>query len=107
MFRTLLSGLNEGGAGVRAYEACARAARARIAEEPENAAALLLIAYAAQLFVESYDDQPLTVDAAAAETERFSEIVHILDEAHAKGSPAAMLEAVNKVAIKVAVSNKS
>jgi hypothetical protein len=102
MFQDLIKGLNEKGAGVRAYDACARAARARIAQEPQNAAALLLISYAAQLFVDSYDDQPLTVDMAGDEFTRFSAIVEKLDGAAKSGKDDAMLAAVNDVAAQLA-----
>lgn len=102
MFDDLVKGLNEHGAGVRAYEACARAARARIAGEPQNAAALLLISYAAQIFVDSYDDQPLTVEVANDEFARFSAIVERLDGAAKAGSVDAMLAAVNDVAARIA-----
>lgn len=102
MFDDLVKGLNEHGAGVRAYEACARAARARIAGEPQNAAALLLISYAAQIFVDSYDDQPLTVEVANDEFARFSAIVKRLDGAVKAGSADAMLAAVNDVAARIA-----
>ncbi len=60
LFTEFLTGLSQQGGSVRAYDKCAREARGRIAGEPENAAALLLIAYAAQHFVDAYDDQPLT-----------------------------------------------
>lgn len=102
MFQELVHGLNEKGAGVRAYDACARAARARIPNEPQNAAALLLISYAAQIFVDSYDDQPLTVDKAGDEFTRFSAIVEKLDTAAKAGSAEAMLKAVNEVAAQLA-----
>ncbi|MCT8998228.1 hypothetical protein [Chelativorans intermedius] len=98
MFIELAKGLNERGAGVRAYDACARAARARMAGEPENAAALLLISYAAQLFVDAYDDQPLSVAAAGEEFEQFSKIVTTLEDAYGSGSAEAKVDALNRVA---------
>jgi hypothetical protein len=107
MFDTLLKGLNEQGAGVRAYEACARAARTRIAGEPDNAAALLLISYAAQRFVEAYDDQPLTVEVAGEEFEQFSDIVKTLDSAHSGGSAEAKVAALNTVAARLAESSRN
>ncbi|MFC3722445.1 hypothetical protein [Neoaquamicrobium sediminum] len=107
MFDTLVTGLNEQGGGVRAYEACARAARARIADEPENAAALFLISFAAQRFVEAYDDQPLTVDAAGEELEQFTAFVSTLDAAWANGSAEAKLEALNTVATRINATARS
>ncbi len=98
MFASLVKDLNEQGASVRAYDACARTARARLANEPENAAALLLIAFAAQRFVDSYDDQPLTVEAAAAEFDRFRSYVDALDAGFAQGTAEAKLNALNTVA---------
>ncbi len=102
MFDTFLKDLNEQGGSVRAYDGCARAARARIASEPQNAAALLLIAYAAQRFVEAYDDQPLSLKAAGEELEVFSDMVNTLDRAHKGGSPQEKLDALNAVAAKLA-----
>lgn len=107
MFTSLVKGLNEQGGGVRAYDACAREARARIVSEPENAAALLLIAYAAQRFVDAYDDQPLTVETAGAEFSQFSAYVTRLDEGFSKGTPEAKLQALNEVAAMFLAAAKS
>ncbi|WP_306030663.1 hypothetical protein [Stappia sp. MMSF_3263] len=101
MFIELANGLNEQAASVRGFEACARDARGRITDDPANAAAWLLVSRAAQLFVEAYDDQPLTLGVAGKELEQFREILQILDSAHAGGSADAMLEALNKVALKL------
>ena len=62
MFESLVEIVVDGGHGVRAYNSCAKAARARISSEPDNAAALTLIMFAAQGVVEAYDDQPLPVE---------------------------------------------
>lgn len=102
MFESLLQRLNEQGGGVRAYEACAREARARIATEPQNAAALFLIFVAAQRFVDSYDDQPLTVEAAGAELETVRSFVATLERAFAGGSTDAKVSALNEVAARLA-----
>lgn len=106
MFEDLVKDLTEKGGSVRAYDACARAARARIAAEPENAAALLLIASAAQHFVDAYDDQPLTVEAAGEELAEFNDLVVTLDKAHRDGSPEVKLAALNKVAASLAATAK-
>jgi hypothetical protein len=102
LFNEFLTGLSQQGGSVRAYDKCAREARARIAAEPENAAALLLIAYAAQHFVDAYDDQPLTVEMAAKEFDYFSEIVGALDKGYSAGSAEARVTALNKVAAMLA-----
>jgi len=102
MFESLVKGIVEAGGGVRAYDACARTARSRIAGEPDNAAALLLIAYAAQRFVDAYDDQPLTVETAAEELDNITSIVTTLDGAFKGGSAQAKLDAVNRVARQIA-----
>ena len=107
MFDTFLKDLNEQGGSVRAYEGCAVKAHARITSEPENAAALLLIAYAAQRFVEAYDDQPLTMTAADEELELFTEIVNTLDAAFKDGSEADRLSALNKVSARLAATMKA
>lgn len=101
MFQMLVKGLNEDGGGVRAYEACARTARARMAEEPENAAALFVIAIAAQRFVDAYDDQPLTVDAASQEFEQFRNLVETLDRAWSSGSAEAKIDALNRASARL------
>lgn len=106
MFDSLVKGLNESGAGVRAYDNCARNARARIADEPENAAPLLLISIAAQRFVDAYDDQPLSVEVAGQEFGLFSSLVKTLDEAYSSGSVEAKLGALNMVASKLAAAQK-
>ena len=102
MFDIFLKELNEQGGGVRAYDATARAARARIASEPDNAAALLLIYYAAQRFVDAYDDQPLTVETAGEEMEQFSALVTGLDKAFASGSIDEKFAALNAAAASLA-----
>lgn len=107
MFESLVKGINDAGGGVRAYDACTRTARARMAEEPENAAALLLISYSTQRFVESYDDQPLTVEMAAEELDHITGIVRLLDKAFAGGSAQAKLDALNEVAGRIAGPHKT
>lgn len=104
MFNSLLKGFSEQGGGVRAYDACAQAARARIAAEPQNAAALLLIGFAAQRFVDAYDDQPLTVEAASAEFARFSGMVAALDAAFSGENEQAQLAALNAAAAELAAA---
>ncbi len=106
MFEVFLKELNELGGGVRAFDKCAREARARIASEPDNASALFLIAFAAQRFVEAYDDQPLTVDAATAERDAFQDVVKTLDKAFAGGSVDDKLSALNIVAHKLTEASK-
>lgn len=107
MFDQLLECLNEQGAGVRAYDACARMARARVSEEPDNAAAYLLLAYVAQRFVESYDDQPLSVEAASEEFQQFTDLVKMLDKAEADASADARIAALNVVAAKLNTAPKT
>ena len=101
MFESLVKSINEAGGSVRAYDACGREARARIADEPQNAAALLLISYATQRFVDSYDDQPLTVEAATAEFEAFKSHILTLDGAFAAGSAEERLDALNQIAMRL------
>ena len=102
MFDTFVKELNVQGGGVRAYDAAARAARARIATEPDHAAALLLISFAAQRFVDAYDDQPLTVEAAGEEFAQFSALVSGLDAAYEDGSIERKLAALNAAAASLA-----
>jgi hypothetical protein len=101
MFIELANGLNEQGASVRGFEACARDARARVTDDPANAVAWLLVSRAAQLFVEAYDDQPLTLDVAGKELDQFREILKTLDAAHADGSAEAKVGALNAVALRL------
>ncbi|POF32692.1 hypothetical protein [Roseibium marinum] len=102
MYESFVNVLREKGAGVRAYRECATVAREQIGHDDDNAAALFLISVTAQKFVDSYDDQPLTVEAAGKELERFSEIVGLLDQAYAEGSAAERIAALNAVAAKLA-----
>lgn len=102
MFKDLMTVLDDKGGSVRAYDAAARTARARLTDEPENASALLLIAYAAQRFVEAYDDQPLTLGAAGQEREQFEWIVDTLDKAFENGSAEEKFAALNAVAARLA-----
>lgn len=102
MFDTFVKELNVQGGGVRAYDAAARAARARIVTEPDHAAALLLISFAAQRFVDAYDDQPLTVEAAGEEFAQFSALVSGLDAAYEDGSIERKLAALNAAAASLA-----
>lgn len=102
MFDTFVKELNEQGGGVRAYDAAARTARARVAAEPQNAAALLLIAFEAQRFVDAYDDQPLTVEAAGEELEQFTALVSALGKAFDAGSAEDKLAALNAAAANLA-----
>ncbi|MCG6114205.1 MAG: hypothetical protein MEQ84_03310 [Mesorhizobium sp.] len=102
MFNDLKTVLDDKGGSVRAYDAAARAARARLSAEPGNAAALLLVAYAAQRFVEAYDDQPLTQDAAGEERAQFEWIVDTLDAAFESGSADEKVKALNAVAARIA-----
>ncbi|MAZ18223.1 MAG: hypothetical protein CL535_18095 [Ahrensia sp.] len=101
MFSDLLKIVVDGGYAVRAYEDCARRARSRIPSEPQNAAALLLISYAAQRFVDAYDDQPLPVDEANDELTRFSSMLGTLDESLASGDPEKELSGLNSVAARI------
>lgn len=104
MFDSLVKELNEHGGGVRAYDMCARAARGRIESDPENAVALLLIAHAAQRFVEAYDDQPLTLEEAGESFKEFSKMVAALDSAHSGGNAEDKIAALNQVAVKLAAA---
>lgn len=101
MFIEIANGLNEQGASVRGFEACAREARERIAGDPEQAVAWLLVARAAQLFVDAYDDQPLTLDIAGKELERFRQVLETLESAYASGSAEAKVAALNTVALRL------
>lgn len=102
MFNDLKTVLDDKGGSVRAYDAAARTARGRLAGEPDKAAALLLIAYAAQRFVDAYDDQPLTQDAAGEERAQFEWIVDTLEAAFESGSAGEQVAALNAVAARIA-----
>ena len=104
MFDFLLQTLADQGGGVRAFTLCACEARARIAAEPGRAAALLMIALAAQRFVDTYDDQPLPADAAEAERARFTALLASLGSAYASGSAADREAALNAAALGFALA---
>lgn len=99
MFEHLLKIVVDGGHGVRAYGACAKAAREQMAKEPENAAALTLIISSALGVVEAYDDQPLSVDTAENLLASFKSMITKLSEGYATGSVDAKLQALNEVSI--------
>lgn len=99
MFDPLFQIVVDGGHGVRAYGASARAARERITSEHENAAALMLIMSAAQGVVEAYDDQPMPVDTADELLEKFGGMVKTLSAAYTSGSADAKQAALNDVAV--------
>lgn len=101
MFERFLEILDEKGGGVRAYEACANAARTRIKEEPEVAAPCFLIASAAQGFVEAYDDQPLSTTAAGEAYQAFKSDIQALSKAFSNGDAGERLETLNRVAANV------
>ena len=107
MFEPLLEQVTTGGSNVRTYSVCVRQARARMDSEPDNAAALFLIAYAAQRFVDSYHDQPLTVEAASDELKQFSAMVKLLSDAFSGKSADARNAALNQAALQIATSAKS
>lgn len=107
MFDPLYQIVVEGGHGVRAYGACARAARERIASERENAAALMLIMTAAQGVVEAYDDQPMPVDIADGLLKKFGAMVKKLSTAYTSGSAEAKEAALNDVAVDLVEFSKN
>ncbi|MBB98757.1 MAG: hypothetical protein CML67_04365 [Rhodobacteraceae bacterium] len=107
MFESLVEIVVDGGHGVRAYNSCAKAARARISSEPDNAAALTLIMFAAQGVVEAYDDQPLPIDAADALLDNFRGMVATLDAAYADGTGEAKLAALNAVSVQLVEAAKN
>lgn len=104
MFEQILKNLQDQGGGVRAYEACANSVLERIGKEPDNAAALFLLGVAAQRFVDSYDDQPLSTEAASGELELFKSCIATLNEAYASGSAERKVSALNEVATRIAQS---
>ena len=101
MFESFVTGIEEQGRSVRAYEACASAARSQLLAEPDNAAAMFLISVIAQHFADTYGDQPLTVQNADAEFARFKSVVAVLDAAIASGSRKEQIAALNRVAIQL------
>ena len=102
MFESFVTGIEEQGRSVRAYEACASAARSQISAKPDNAAAMFLISVIAQHFADTYGDQPLTVQNADAEFARFKSVVAVLDGAIASGSEKEQVAALNRVSVQLA-----
>ena len=98
MFDDLHKLLDEHGGSVRAYEICARTARSRAVAEPDNAAALFLLAMAAQRFVDAFDDQPITVQETAKEGEKIGGYITDLSAAFSQSDPAKKIAALNIVA---------
>lgn len=102
MFENFLEILEQQGGSVRAYEACAEAARAYMHEAPETAAACFVIFSAARRFVDSYDDQPLSSSTAKQEYDAFKADIRALSDAYDKGSDSDRLAAINRMAMRVA-----
>lgn len=98
MFSDLHEILEKNGGSVRAYEICARTARSRAVEEPENSAALFLLAMAAQRFVDAFDDQPITVLEAASEGDKIGTYITDLSAAYSQPDPDLKISALNVVA---------
>lgn len=107
MFDSLVTELVGSGAGVRAYEACSRSARSRMDAEPDNAAALFLISMAAQRFVDEYHDQPLSLEAAAAELDAFRSLVGVLEAAYVDGAHGDRIAALNAAATTLSTATLS
>ncbi len=98
MFSDFHDLLEKNGGSVRAYEICARTARNRAVDEPENSTALFLIAMAAQRFVDSFDDQPISVNEVAKEGEKIGGYITNLSDAYNQPDPELKIAALNVVA---------
>ncbi|MCR9138832.1 MAG: hypothetical protein NXI27_22715 [Alphaproteobacteria bacterium] len=94
--------IEDQGKGVRAYIACARLCRDQLKTRSDQSAAYLLLAVAADKFVDTYDDQPLLSQRAEDEFLHFKSYVDRLDEADRSSNADDRLKALNDVAIDVA-----
>lgn len=90
------------GRGVRSYTECARVCQERINDKPDQAASYYLLKIAANRFVDAYDDQPLTSQAADREFSAFKGYADELFAVEEESDPAKKLTAINKVAALIA-----
>ncbi len=98
----LVTIIETNGKGVRAYQDCAQTARDRVKARSEEAAAYLLLAMAAETFVDAYDDQPLLSQNAENEFLRFKNYVEQLESIEKNSDGATKLDALNRVAAAIA-----
>lgn len=98
----LVDTIEDNGKGVRAYNECSRQARLNILAEPDLAAAYLLLAIAAERFVDTYDDQPLHSQKAEDEYLHYQRYVTQFEQAEKEDTDLARLRAINVVARKIA-----
>lgn len=98
MFRDLKAIIDAEGRGVHAYQKCASRAYEDARSNPRYAAGYLLIAVAAERFVERNERMPTSTVQANEAYAAFSRFLDRLDSGLTSGEPSLALDALNAVA---------
>ncbi len=107
MFDFLTETLDAEGFGILGFQKCAALALEQGAKNTDNAAPYLLLAAAAEQFVNLYEGQPLPTQVAEQEYKRFNGYVADLGEAFASGNENKQVAATNKVAASIIDSKRA
>ncbi|EGB15995.1 hypothetical protein DND132_2792 [Pseudodesulfovibrio mercurii] len=107
MFDSLTEVLDTEGCGIHGFQKCAALALEQGAEDAVNAAPCLLLAAAAEQFVNLYEGQPLPTEVAEEEYRRFSAYVAELGEAFASGEENKRVAAMNGIAAGIIESKRA
>lgn len=105
VFDQLVEMLEEQGKSTRAYRSCASSAITFAQDNLDLAAPLLLLALAAEKFVESYDSEPLSSPEVDAAFDKFSANASAFKSAFLQGSSEQRLDVLNRVAISLVKSS--
>ena len=104
MVTDLLEILHIRGGGIHGYAALADAAKARAVAEPDKAAALYIIAMAAESFVEANERMPLASPGLVETSRAFSDHLAQIEAAYSADDATAVLAALNALSLYLARS---
>lgn len=107
MFDSLTEVLDTEGCGIHGFQKCAALALERGAQDAASAAPCLLLAVAAEQFVNLYEGQPLPTEVAEEEYRRFSGYAAELAEAFASGEEDRRVAALDTVAAGIIESKRA
>ncbi|MDD3312123.1 hypothetical protein [Pseudodesulfovibrio sp.] len=107
MFDSLTEVLDAEGYGIHGFQKCAAMALEQGVKDAGNAAPYLLLAAAAEQFVNLYEGQPLPTQVAEEEYRRFGGYVAELGEAFASGDEDRRVTAMNDVAAGIIESKRA
>lgn len=101
MFESLIEVLKTDGYGVQGFQNCASLALKKVKEEPEAAAAYLLLHIVAEHFIQQYEGQPLPSIVAEKEFTRFASYASELEEAFLSNDDSKRLKILNQIAVNI------